>query len=126
MKQPFDHGPMIGMIQIVADEHRCVGHLLFKAERPASTARRDARNPPIPDRGNISRRLDHRLFDCSDRRSEDNTSELQSLMRNSYAVFRFQNNRTILAHIYSSNRVLIPTIPHTTTSGLMQIQPPSN
>src|SRR3546814_16786719 len=67
MKQPFDHGPMIGMIQIVADEHRCVGHLLFKAERPASTARRDARNPPIPDRGNISRRIDHRLFECSDR-----------------------------------------------------------
>src|SRR3546814_2915217 len=95
MKQPFDHGPMIGMIQIVADEHRCVGHLLFKAERPASTARRDARNPPIPDRGNISRRIDHRLFECSDRwavqpifgRSEEHTSELQSLMRISYAVF---------------------------------------
>src|SRR3546814_5190586 len=147
MKQPFDHGPMIGMIQIVADEHRCVGHLLFKAERPASTARRDARNPPIPDRGNISRRIDHRLFECSDRwavqpifgthqygsfcasniwipescvqwfakgyclhnfrrsrkggkqcRSEEHTSELQSLMRISYAVFCLKKKKTQKHH----------------------------
>src|SRR3546814_2584115 len=37
------------------------------------------------------------------RRSEEHTSELQSLMRNSYAVFCLKNNRTIYHNLPSPN-----------------------
>src|SRR3546814_4171795 len=46
----------------------------------------------------------HRRRDLAHRRSEEHTSELQSLMRISYAVFCFKQNKTNLTpHTYISN-----------------------
>src|SRR3546814_5349821 len=42
-----------------------------------------------------------RTGDSSDHRSEEHTSELQSLMRNSYAVFRLKKQTNTLCNNYS-------------------------
>src|SRR3546814_9343358 len=43
--------------------------------------------------------------DVAIRRTEEHTSELQSLMRLSYAVFRLQQNKTTTTRIYQQTRM---------------------
>src|SRR3546814_3108938 len=52
-----------------------------------------------------SRQSPRRECRCPDGRSEEHTSELQSLMRNSYAVFcsKKKNKKTIRSMTYTSN-----------------------
>src|SRR3546814_7529943 len=66
----------------------------------------------------LGRDVDHRGLQLLDERSEEHTSELQSLMRISYAVFclkkkTFQNNLTIL--ISTTNSTIILCEIHKTT-----------
>src|SRR3546814_3443160 len=59
--------------------HRCVGRRGFARQSHHAVDRAEASDPARERRGLL--------------RSEEHTSELQSLMRNSYAVFCYKNNK---------------------------------
>src|SRR3546814_2197955 len=73
--------------------HRRVGHVAARDDRRGARERGFGIGPqprPRPDAGKIrlARTPGHRIFPAGwQRRSEEHTSELQSLMRTSYAVF---------------------------------------
>src|SRR3546814_6053341 len=87
---------------------------------PYTTLFRSSDRPKVPSFSRLQRRQrldDHRLHDRAiDRRSEEHTSELQSLMRISYAVFclkkkkkatninQTNNNTTEKNYIQSQNK----------------------
>src|SRR3546814_3508634 len=72
--------------------HRCRSGIRAEVDpEHAGTPPRGA-NPPASDAA-ISRRPGSRLSPCPGPRSEENTSELQSLMRISYAVFCLEKKK---------------------------------
>src|SRR3546814_3346691 len=81
--------------QPIAMGRRCVQPGLCQLPADRRRARRSPWPPPDfrPGRGDLHARL------CGLRRSEEHTSELQSLMRLSYAVFCLQKKNTTRRHL---------------------------
>src|SRR3546814_1541981 len=70
-------------------QHQLRLHLIVEASCDLEQAQEEE-----AERDFLQRSLENRLADRADRRSEEHTSELQSLMRISYAVFCFKNHNT--------------------------------
>src|SRR3546814_7856731 len=62
------------------------------------SVRRSGRRNHAEDGGVIRACSNRRFFSTGHRRSEEHTSELQSLMRSAYAVFCLKNKTTIASH----------------------------
>src|SRR3546814_9184887 len=65
----------------------CRGRRCFGPDAEGRTARADRRQAPVAGRAGAQCGTCTRGEGCASGRSEEHTSELQSLMRNSYAVF---------------------------------------
>src|SRR3546814_6164370 len=83
---------------------------LFRSARPAVSRSKPPR---------AAQRLYGRLLAC-ERRSEEHTSELQSLMRISYAVFCLKKQKTSILQIllnnkYVTNNTATTTMQHSIT-----------
>src|SRR3546814_5046743 len=81
----------------------CYKATLNPGRKAGHTERRDKMMEPA---GGPVIAPDKRPFDV-EQRSEEHTSELQSLMRNSYAVFCLKQQKTI--HTYQQNKYSKPT-----------------
>src|SRR3546814_3947011 len=84
-------------------EDRCAGVIQISGGR--STKSPDGFPSPTP--GSGENRLEHVLLGC--RRSEEHTSELQSLMRISYAVFCLTKKKYQNRNLYTHYRLTTTT-----------------
>src|SRR3546814_10717235 len=98
--EPYTHGPQAAVVDIQGDGHvgnnfAGIAHIrLAEYARPVSCraqADRVVENALVADMAGVVIKVACGLA----RRSEENTSELQSLMRNSYAVFCLKKKNKI-------------------------------